>query len=60
MWSEAGDACPFEGFLLAELLAQGHQPRHLHLGKFDLLAPQHSEGQILNLEIVHSLQPSFS
>jgi hypothetical protein len=54
----AGDARPIEGFLLAELLAQSHQPRHFHLGKLDLLAPQYSKGQILNLKIVHASHPS--
>ncbi len=48
----AGDPGPLERLLLGILLAQGHQPRHLHLGKFNLLASPGGQRQVLDPVIV--------
>ena len=42
---------PFSGFRLAELGAQGHQPRHLGLGYVDLFAAPLGEAHILDFVI---------
>jgi hypothetical protein len=47
----AGDARSGERLALAELLAQGHQPRHLGLGDVHLFAAEIGQGDVGNLVI---------
>jgi hypothetical protein len=42
----AGDARALEGLARGELLADGHQGRHLALGDLDLLAAPIGEGDV--------------
>jgi hypothetical protein len=51
MCREPHDAGALEGLGGAELLAQGHEARHLDLGELDLLAAVLGKGKIGNLEI---------
>ncbi len=55
----AGDARAGEGLGFAELLAQGHQARHLGLGDIHLFAAEIGQGDVGNLiisELTHGYQ----
>jgi hypothetical protein len=48
----ARDARALEGLLRAELGTRGHEPRHLVLGKLDLLAAVVRQGDVLDVVVV--------
>ena len=53
----AGDAGALERLGIAVLGPQGHEPGHLVLGQFDLLATERSQGKVGDLEVIHVSEP---